>query len=68
VGRAPQAGGGAVGHVGGTRVSCMTDMLMFNEIWTQDKIFIFVGTLLGLLCNLYITEVNINLKSMLLMS
>jgi hypothetical protein len=29
------------------RVVCMRDIPSLNEIWTQDKIYILVGTLLG---------------------
>jgi hypothetical protein len=39
---------GAVGPLGGGggRVVCMRDVFILNEIWTQDKIRILVGTLL----------------------
>jgi hypothetical protein len=37
--------GGAVGPLGG--VDCMGDIFILNEIWTQGKIYILIGTLLG---------------------
>jgi hypothetical protein len=37
--------GGALSAVGGA--SLYRDMLIFNEIWAQDKIYILVGTSLG---------------------
>jgi hypothetical protein len=40
--------GGVVGPVGGARVFCMRDIFILDEIWTQDKIYILAGTLLGL--------------------
>jgi hypothetical protein len=48
VGRHPPRGGGDVGHLGGgARVVGMRDIFTLNEIWTQDKIYILVGILLG---------------------
>jgi hypothetical protein len=41
----------------------MRDIFVFKDIWVQDKIYIFVDTLLGcnmklaLFCNLNFTEV-----------
>jgi hypothetical protein len=35
---------------GGAQVVCMRAIFILNEIWTQDKIYILVGTLLG--CNI----------------
>jgi hypothetical protein len=33
---------------GGGRVVCMRDILVLNEMWAQDEIYILVGTSLGL--------------------
>jgi hypothetical protein len=38
--------GGPVGPLGGTRVACMSDIFILHEIWSQDKIYILLGTLL----------------------
>jgi hypothetical protein len=43
----PPPGGGAVGFLERARVVCMRDIFILKEIWMQDKIYIFVGTLLG---------------------
>jgi hypothetical protein len=32
---------------GGSRVVCMRDILILNDIWAQDKIYILIGTLLS---------------------
>jgi hypothetical protein len=38
---------GAVGGLGGGgRVFCMKNIFILNKVWTQDKIYILVGTLL----------------------
>jgi hypothetical protein len=38
---------GAIGPLVGTRVVCMRDIFILNEIWVQGKICILIGTLLG---------------------
>jgi hypothetical protein len=43
----PPRPGVAVGPLGGARVICMRDIFILDEIWTQDNIYILVGTLLG---------------------
>jgi hypothetical protein len=43
----PPLGGGALLVFGGGRVVCMRDIFILNEIWTQEKVCILVGTLLG---------------------
>jgi hypothetical protein len=50
--RAPKLWGAPPGALfilcggGEARVVCMRNILILNEIWAQDKIYIFVGTLL----------------------
>jgi hypothetical protein len=44
VGRAPV--GGAVGPLG-SESFCVRGILILNEIWTQDKVYILAGTLRG---------------------
>jgi hypothetical protein len=40
--------GGAVGSLGGgAQGFCTRIIFILKEIWTQDKIYILVGTLLG---------------------
>jgi hypothetical protein len=49
VGRHPPPPRGAMSVIwGGARVVGMRDIFTLNEIWTQDKIYILVGILLGL--------------------
>jgi hypothetical protein len=46
VGRAPR-GGGLCGSSVGARVTFMRDIFILKEIWTEDKIYFLIGTLLG---------------------
>jgi hypothetical protein len=58
--------GGLLDLCGGTRVVCVRDLFTLNEIWAEDEIYIFVGTLTGcdmklaLFCNLNYTKLYIN--------
>jgi hypothetical protein len=45
-------GSQTVGRLEGARFVCMGDIFILNEIWAQDKIYILIGTLLGLTISL----------------
>jgi hypothetical protein len=47
VGAPPPRGGLVLLDFCEARVVCAMDIFTFGEIWTQDEIYILVGTLLG---------------------